>query len=65
MSSDRTLHQHLRNLLFLVALVAFFFSAGIVGWLQFQADLDGVCPGDEVPASGHQGADSGQDSSVQ
>ena len=41
MSSDRTLHQHLRNLLFLVALVAFFFSAGIVGWLQFQADLDG------------------------
>ncbi len=40
MNAVRPLQQRLRNLLFLVALVSFLLSAGIVGWLRFQAELD-------------------------
>ncbi len=40
MNTLPTLRQRLRNLLFLVAFVSFLLSAGIVGWLQFQAYLD-------------------------
>ncbi|MBU0664762.1 MAG: PAS domain S-box protein [Proteobacteria bacterium] len=40
MNTLPTLRQRLRNLLFLVAFASFLLSAGIVGWLQFQAYLD-------------------------
>ena len=40
MTQGSPLRQHLRNLLFLVALATFLLSAGVVGWLQFKSDLD-------------------------
>jgi len=38
--SSRSLQSRLRNLLFLVAIVSFIFSAAIVGWLQYQTDVN-------------------------
>ncbi|MDD3814242.1 MAG: PAS domain S-box protein [Desulfocapsaceae bacterium] len=40
MKTGRSLRHHLRILLFLVAIVSFVFSAVIVGWLQYQADIN-------------------------